>query len=319
MSFVYALTHYFYPTRSNNQKAKLVHTSTLVLFTLLLVVYQLALSYFPHTGVRILGYAANIPASEVVVLTNQKRLEAGLNELTVNPLLEQAARSKAQHMLDGNYWAHVAPDGTEPWKFFLDAGYKYRYAGENLARDFTNPGSVVDAWLASPSHRDNMLSSKYTEIGIAVVEGDLDGVDTTLVVQLFGSRIVDTTSSIPIAQAQTDFDQQAVPTTVPVVTPTTPVSPTPTVAPIPTLMETIAAAGESGRRSDTGNILISPFSTTKGISASLIVILLGVLVVDIYVVSKKRIPRIGGKTFAHIAFFGMILVIILIAKSGQIL
>lgn len=130
---------------------------------------------FPLFGVRILGYAANISSTEIVSLTNQKRTEAGVSSLIYNLQLEQAARQKGQDMIENDYWAHVAPDGTEPWVFFVDAGYKYRYAGENLARDFSNPQDAINAWMASPSHKDNLLSDKYKEIGIAVVEGDLGG------------------------------------------------------------------------------------------------------------------------------------------------
>jgi len=173
MYLAYTLAHYFFPRHSNNHKAKLLHASTLYFLILSLVIYQVLLQALPLTGLKILGYAANIPPDKVIELTNQKRNDAGVGNLVYNPLLSSAARAKGEHMLTQDYWAHVAPDGTQPWKFFTDVGYVYRYAGENLARDFSDPTSTVDAWMASPSHKENLLSAKYKDIGVAVVEEHL--------------------------------------------------------------------------------------------------------------------------------------------------
>lgn len=328
MSFAYALAHYFYPAHSNNHRAKFLHSSTIAIMVALLFVYQIMLSAIPITGVSILGYAANIPVSEVIRLSNQKRAEVGLPALTENTLLSQAARAKGDDMITKDYWAHVAPDGTEPWGFFTNAGYQYRYAGENLARDFSNPQAAVDAWMASPSHKDNLLSSKYKEVGIAVVEGDLNGVDTTIVVQLFGTLASD--EGVQIAQAKTETEgvqtnvvPTLVPTSVPTAAPT--FTPTPTLALVPT--ETQAEADSPvfvggttpPQGGSSASLKVSPFATTKGISAVLIGVMLVVLIVDGVVVARKRIPRVGGRTFAHLAFLGMVLSIVLIARAGEIL
>lgn len=199
MKLLGQLAHLFFPRDSNNHKAKILHLSGLTIVTSLLIFYQVFLTFLPQLGPRILGYAANISADEVIRLTNEKRAAAGLAPLTQNATLSQAAQAKGVEMLNKDYWAHVAPDGTQPWKFFIDFGYKYRYAGENLARDFSDAGSAVDAWMASPSHKENMLSPKYKEIGIGVVEGDLAGVDTTIIVQFFGSTYADTVPA-PLAK-----------------------------------------------------------------------------------------------------------------------
>lgn len=316
-------THYVYPRHSNNHKAKLLHSSTLLLLSVLLLIFQLVLNYLPVSGVKILGYAANISPSKVIELTNQKREEAGLSPLQYNAQLEQAAKAKGENMLKLDYWAHNAPDGTEPWQFFVDAGYNYRYAGENLARDFSNPESAVEAWMASPSHRDNMLSDKYKDIGIAVVEGDMDGVDTTIIVQLFGTKLVDTTPQLPIAQAQTEATP--VPSVIPTVVPTSTPLPTPTEYtylagnnPIQRNLS-LNTQGETQQANILQRVLVSPFDTTRGVSLITITTLLVVMIIDGVVIKRKKIPRIGGRTFAHLAFLGMILTLILIAKAGNIL
>jgi uncharacterized protein YkwD len=105
--------------------------------------------------------------AEVAILSNQQRVDAGLAPLQRNPMLDQSASAKLEHMLENGYWAHDAPDGTTPWYFFDLSGYRHDIAGENLARDFDTSRGVVDGWMDSPSHRDNMLTPGYTEMGVA--------------------------------------------------------------------------------------------------------------------------------------------------------
>jgi hypothetical protein len=318
MKFFESLAHYILPRHSNNHRAKLIHPSSLFLFSVFLVIYQFLLNFLPSSGKNILGYASNIPTEEIIKLTNEKRSNASINKLRVNTLLSSAARAKGEHMLKNGYWAHIAPDGTEPWKFFTDVGYRYRYAGENLARDFTNPVSVVDAWMASPSHRENLLSTKYSDIGVAVVEGNLNGVDTTIVVQLFGYPLDET--QINTVRAGND---SVLPTTAPLALITeksTYLSPTMTLTPTP---EVVAASLETlppiEDQANVFKVLLSPFGTTKGISVIITSLLLIVFIVDGIIVARRRIPRIGGRTFAHLSFLGMILAIVLILKAGRIL
>jgi len=308
MYLAYTLAHYFFPRHSNNHKAKILHASTLYILILSLVFYQIVLQFLPLTGLKILGYASNIPPEAIIELTNQRRNDAGVGKLENNAHLAQAARSKGEHMLAHNYWAHIAPDGTQPWKFFTEAGYVYRYAGENLARDFSDPGSAVAAWMASPSHRENLLSGRYSDIGIAVVEGNIDGVDTTIIVQLFGSPYTDTTPALPVASANV----------VNSVTPTPFLEPTivPQVAQAETQEEEVAPAGDVSVKP---RVMISPFSTTKGMSLITVGLLLFVLIVDGLIIANKKITRIGGRTVAHLAFLGMVLIIIIIAQAGEIL
>ncbi len=337
MKLAHNIANIFFPRESNNHKAKLLHPSFLLFLVLVLITYQFVLYALPKTGAKILGYAAQIDTSHIIELTNQKRNDAGLSPLTYNSQLENAAKTKAQHMLDNDYWAHVAPDGTEPWYFFSNVGYSYRYAGENLARDFSNASSTVDAWMASPSHRDNMLSTKYKEIGVAVVEGDLGGEEATIVVQLFGTQLIDTTPVNPIADASAQNTNISSPTPIPTSVPTVGPTAIPTLIPSPTLIPTvepttffIAQAAppdsdgmlpteQSVSDRDTFEVLISPFNSTRNISMALITVLMSVLLIDAFIITRKNIRRLSGRLVAHVAFLGMILAIIIIARAGQIL
>lgn len=121
-------------------------------------------------------------------LINAERANAGLAPLTISPLLEQSACAKAQHMIDNNYWEHVAPDGTQPWYFFDQAGYTYSRAGENLAYNYNTEESVISGWMHSELHRKNILAD-YNEDGLCVLNNiAYQGyVGTNLIVHHFGT------------------------------------------------------------------------------------------------------------------------------------
>ena len=132
----------------------------------------------------------------VIDLTNEKRTELNEQPLKRSTVLDGAAQMKAQHMAKNEYFAHYAPDGTSPWYWFDKANYVYAYAGENLAIHFTDSTEVVDAWMNSPKHRENIASSNFTEIGVGTAKGTFEGYDTVYVVQLFG-----TPAQVPVAAA----------------------------------------------------------------------------------------------------------------------
>jgi hypothetical protein len=136
----------------------------------------------------ILGYATDITVEEILNLVNQERTKNRLPPLVLSSELSTAATGKASDMFAKNYWAHISPAGTTPWVFIKDAGYDYLYAGENLARDFNFSKEVVEAWMDSPTHKANIMKPEYTDIGLAIMNGRLNGQETTLVVQEFGSK-----------------------------------------------------------------------------------------------------------------------------------
>jgi uncharacterized protein YkwD len=105
-------------------------------------------------------------ATEILKQINNVRASNNLPAISANNNLDQSAVAKLSDMISRNYWAHNAPDGTEPWIFIQKAGYKYQYAGENLWNGYSN--STVADWLISPTHKAVILDARYTEIGIAV-------------------------------------------------------------------------------------------------------------------------------------------------------
>ena len=141
----------------------------------------------PHFRSDFLDSLSAIYASVLIKLANQDRLAANISELEASLLLEQAAQLKADDMATKSYFSHNTPDGKTPWYFFDEVGYKYIYAGENLAVNFQDSEEIEKAWANSPRHFWNIMNPRYTEIGIATSTGIYKGRKAVFVVQLFGT------------------------------------------------------------------------------------------------------------------------------------
>ncbi len=150
-----------------------------------------------------LTYAASINTLELDTQTNIERTSVDLHGLRLDSQLSSAALAKANDMIAENYWSHNSPSGTTPWSFISGSGYKYTVAGENLAMGFSNSKDVVDGWMASPAHKANVLDKSYTDVGYAVVEGELIGSHTTLVVAMYGNRSISTVAGTATASSPT--------------------------------------------------------------------------------------------------------------------
>ena len=131
--------------------------------------------------------ASSLSAGALLRLTNESRKQAGLQELKQSDQLKQAAEAKAKDMFKSDYFAHTSPKGLTPWHWIKQAGYQYSFAGENLAINYESAESQHKAWMKSTTHRANILSDKYQEIGVAVVSGKIDGKEALVTVQLFAS------------------------------------------------------------------------------------------------------------------------------------
>ncbi len=131
-------------------------------------------------------YVAAVIAAVLVELANNDRTALALDGLSVNPTLVAAAQAKANDMASKGYFSHTTPEGYDSWHWFKEVGYDYQYAGENLAVNFSDSGDVQKAWMMSPTHRQNIMSARYTEIGIATAVGMYQGKEAVFAVQMFG-------------------------------------------------------------------------------------------------------------------------------------
>lgn len=136
--------------------------------------------------------ATAISNQKIVELINKERTVRGLNPLNIDEDLCRAANLKSSNMLAKNYFEHFAY-GVSPWVLIQNSGYNYQYAGENLAKDFVTAEGVVAAWMASPAHRKNLLSSDFEDVCVGIAKGNFtenDGQthETIMVTQMFGKR-----------------------------------------------------------------------------------------------------------------------------------
>ncbi|MBI5620977.1 hypothetical protein HY949_04305 [Candidatus Gottesmanbacteria bacterium] len=298
-----ALRHLFIPHHTNNHHARLLHVDALFVYLLAFVLFRFLFTLGHTQFPDVLGYATDIRVEQLLKDTNAKRAQAGLSALSLDQRLSRAAALKAQDMFAKNYWAHNGPDGKTPWEFVTTAGYRYRVAGENLAKNFSVSSAVVDAWMASPTHKDNIMRSDYRDIGFAVVNGTLGGEEMTLVVQMFGA-------------GDSNLAYQLKPT----VPPPEPLPLTPVVP-----QEHFSLATATAQQSIFGltQVLVRPKFDISSISryattgfAGFLLLIIGL---DGWFVYRRKIIRVAGHSTGHLVFFVVLLVLIQIASRGAIL
>jgi len=104
--------------------------------------------------------------TDVLDLVNQERLAENLLSLTWNNQLHEAAREHSEDMATNDYFSHTSLDGRTAFDRIEDAGYQWGAAGENIAAGYSTPQAVVIGWMNSAGHRQNILSSKYCDLGV---------------------------------------------------------------------------------------------------------------------------------------------------------
>lgn len=301
------LHHLLFPRESNNHRPKVLHFEVLFLIVAFLMSAFISLAGIERQYPAVLGDSTSISIQDLLTFTNLKRQANGLAPLTLNRQLNHAAEQKAKHMFAQNYWAHIAPDGTTPWVFIKDAGYEYLYAGENLARGFNTGSEVVEAWMNSPTHKENLLSPNYTDIGFAVRSGSLTGVDTVLVVQMFGS---------PYAPKEEEQQVMARLSS----TPRAFLTPIPTSIPIPTKAIPV---GSGTATTTVASIQTQPLvdagTLKRNMSFIFLIFFIVILGVDMIIVKRKSIARDFSHNLDHILFLLFILLAGIIIGKGAIL
>ena len=152
---------------------------------------------------------------------------------------------------------------------------------------------MVKAWMNSPTHKENIVSTRYQETGIAVVNGVLSGVETTLVVQFFGTK-KQAAAAVPQI-TNTGFRAEASLVELPAVLP-----------------------AETEKSSLPSGPLISPFDLSKSLALATLGLLAVVLIVDSVIIWRRRIPRLAGRNWAHLMFLIGLIGVISIMSQGVI-
>ena len=179
---------HFIPHEGNDHQPHFLRIKNIRFLVLIVFVIELgvlAIPFIPAFDPVNNNYMASVLPAVLDDLTNQKRQAQSLPVLTVDPVLNKVAELKAKDMAEKSYFAHISPEGKAPWYWFNLVGYKYDYAGENLAINFTDSEDVANAWMNSPTHRANIVKNAYTEIGTGIATGTYQGYPTIYVAQVF--------------------------------------------------------------------------------------------------------------------------------------
>lgn len=295
------LFSYFLPHPETHQKSPLISWHFLFIYLLLFILLRAGFELVSLSKPGVLGTSSTITAKEIVEETNKARQQKGLSPLQPNQALAIAAETKARNMFEENYWAHFSPTGRDPWQFILRAGYRFSYAGENLARNFSTSEDVVTAWMASSAHRDNILNSQYQDIGIAVVDGVLNGQKTTLVVQMLGKTFQ------PVAQApQVNLGGKKIN-----------LSSSEIERPQPVLITKNPETPSVGVVS--GQALVNPTLVMRIISIGIFTLLFISFTLDLIILKKRGVFRLSSHHLTNLSFLTLSGASILMNRVGDIL
>lgn len=288
------LLDYFLPHRRNNYHPNLFSAVSIAVLVFAVIVFEGA--YLVQTKYVFFNtnFLASVLPGALVALTNQDRAIQGLAGVTQDALLDKAAQAAAEDMAVNGYFAHISPDGKDPWYWLNQAGYTYSYAGENLAVNFTDSTNVESAWMESPTHRANIVKREYTHVGFGTANGMYEGKETTFVVEFFAApaatevAVATTNVAIATTSSATEIATTTSTSTAQVLGSQTVVADTTGAA--------AAAAPVPATPSWLARLLASPLHTLWAIFTVLFAIIATALAITILVRTNVQHPRvlIGG-------------------------
>lgn len=112
----------------------------------------------------------------MLAMVNAARTYCGRGTLSYDSRLNDAAQAHSQDMVNRSYFSHYASDGPgtppygdAPWDRTAYFGYPGGFIGENIASGYGTPRSAFMGWWWSDGHRNNILRSNYTQMGLGEV------------------------------------------------------------------------------------------------------------------------------------------------------
>lgn len=136
-------------------------------------------------GENFLAYSSSLEnnyAQEILNLVNIERSYAGVSPLSLSSTLMEGAAIRANEII--TYFSHTRPNGTN-CDTVVENTYPSYYIGENIAAGYYSSEEVMNAWMNSTGHRENILFSNYSELGVGLAY-DSNSVYGYYWVQLFG-------------------------------------------------------------------------------------------------------------------------------------
>jgi len=153
-------------------------------FSMKVTNFELAYDFLSKSYIPTKNYSSTM-SNDVIRLVNVERQKKNLQPLTHDAALTQVAVIKAQDMVNRHYFEHESPYYGMPWDLATLFDYPYTSLGENIGRNIPSPEAAVKAWMASPTHRENILRENYTNTGVAIA---IDSKGNYYWVQLFSSQ-----------------------------------------------------------------------------------------------------------------------------------
>jgi uncharacterized protein YkwD len=146
-------------------------------------------AYYISTGTEVIGHFDDAYANDIVARTNSYRSSNGASSLGNKSVLTQAARTRAVE--SAVRFSHTRPNGKSYYTVGGSASSGYKDSpvyGENLAYGYNNASETVTAWIGSASHKENLVRSTFTSIGVGVFWAKQgDGGYVAYIAQEFGS------------------------------------------------------------------------------------------------------------------------------------
>ncbi|MCK4745146.1 hypothetical protein KAS41_03730, partial [Candidatus Parcubacteria bacterium] len=194
---------YFIPSEENGHRPKILRVKSLAIIAAVLVIIKMSVTGYLFFIYPNQAKMSELIAKNILELINVDRKNNGAGQLISNPVLNKAALAKAQDMIEKDYFAHKSPDGSMPWDFVNRSEYAYLFVGENLAMNFTSAQTAHKALMLSETHKKNILNNKYSDVGLAVITGVINGRKTNVLVQIFGGA-----SGAKLAMASAENEQK---------------------------------------------------------------------------------------------------------------
>lgn len=125
-------------------------------------------SSFAAPEQRVALAQVSLNPQEAREMINRYRAKNGLQPVSLNPKLTEAARRHCEDLARHDRISHTGSDGSNPWKRVVRTGYKAKLAAENVGVGQRSLSEVFRNWQASPGHNRNLLLSDATQMGIAL-------------------------------------------------------------------------------------------------------------------------------------------------------
>jgi hypothetical protein len=303
---IQSLRDTFVPSKKNGHHPYIFRREAIVAVVMAILFVEAGFLVQEFVVFRKGDFLASVLPGYVMSLTNVARGEANLRVLSENELLKRAAQKKADDMATRGYFSHTGPDGKLPWQWLDLVGYNYKYAGENLAVNFTDTKELVDGWLASPAHRANIMRNNFTDIGIGMATGTYQGRETIFVVQFFGTPSAQTavkTTALPqIKKSTSSVEIAKISPDTPVVFGTSTYNPADDISPV---------ANISNRMGVTESML-SPGTILKNLFIAIIAIFFGLAVFGMLVHFRMPHPKVLASCIFIVA---LLIGVLLLNKS----